>query len=426
MSHSKTSFQSKGLNEHDSNRQLYSLWCRPCSDTVYDAKCIYCPHTWICVVNNGVASLRQHSQGKKHKSQAALLHQNSEEEKPSRSELQPQLTQFITKVAVHHDDTQTGIGIKNLTIPPPPKPTVRTSVEKWIGVSEQVAKAEALWAMKCAVSNYSFSSSNKMSELFQNMFPDSLVAKQFSVSHQKVSYLLSHGLGPYFQRATVNDILHSSAYFTIHFDETVSGQCKKQMDVLNRYWSEKSACIQVHYLNSLFYGHAVAERVSKDLVDCFNNLKLPLSKLLCLSADGPNVNKSIKSKIDSAVKEAGAPGLVDVGFCYIHFIDNAFKAGNQMFGFEALDFAMNIFYWFHMYPARDEELKQIQDDENMENLKFFRHVDSRWLTLAPALQRINEQLPAVKQYFLEYIPNHEKRSTNPKKIKDIHESLKRD
>ena len=31
---------------------------------------------------------------------------------------------------------------------------------------------------------------------------------------------LSHGLGPYFQRATVNDILHSSAYFTIHFDET--------------------------------------------------------------------------------------------------------------------------------------------------------------------------------------------------------------
>ena len=138
-------------------------------------------------------------------------------------------------------------------------------------MSEQVAKAEALWAMKCAVLNYSFSSSNKMSELFQNVFPDSLVAKQFSVSHQKVSYLLSHGFGPYFQRATVNDILHSSAYFTIHFDETVSGQCKKQMDVLIRYWSETSACIQVHYLNSLFYGHAFAERVSKDLVDCFNN-----------------------------------------------------------------------------------------------------------------------------------------------------------
>ena len=97
-----------------------------------------------------------------------------------------------------------------------------------------------------------------------------------------------------------------------------------------------------------------------------------------------------------------------------------------MFGFKALDFAMNVFYWFHMYPARDEDLKQIQDDENMENLKFLRHIDSRWLTLVPALQRLNEQLPAVKRYFLEYIPNHEKRSTNLKKSKDIHESLKRD
>ena len=44
----------------------------------------------------------------------------------------------------------------------------------------------------------------------------------------------------------------------------------------------------------------------------------------------------------------------------------------------------------------------------------------------PVLQRINEQLPAVKWYFLEYIPNHEKCSTNLKKFKDIHESLKRD
>ena len=55
MSHSKTAFQSKWLNEHDSSGQLYSLWCRPCSDSVYDAKYIYCPHTRICVVNNGIA-----------------------------------------------------------------------------------------------------------------------------------------------------------------------------------------------------------------------------------------------------------------------------------------------------------------------------------------------------------------------------------
>ncbi|MEW8547687.1 MAG: hypothetical protein AB2693_29620 [Candidatus Thiodiazotropha sp.] len=383
-------------------------------------------------MNNGIAALRQHSTGKKHRSSS--LHLWSDE-KTVGTKVQAPLTNFITKVSGGQADTkkeQSEVDInnneQNLTIPPPPTPSTSSSVtvEKWIGVGEQVAKAEALWTMKCATSNYSFSSSDKTPELFQNMFPDSIIAKNFSISHQKVSYLLSDGLGPYFQQSTVKDVLGSSAYFTIHFDETVSGQCKKQMDILIRYWSEKSACIQVHYLNSLFYGHAFAERVAKDLIDCMSNLKLPLSKLLCLSSDGPNVNKSIKSKIDNAVKEAGAPGLVDVGFCYIHTVHNAFKAGNQVFGMRALDFAMNVFYWFHMYPARDEDLKKIQKDENMENLKFLRHVDSRWLSLVPALHRIHEQLPAVKKYFLQYIPNHEKRSTNLKKFKDIHEALKRD
>ena len=82
--------------------------------------------------------------------------------------------------------------------------------------------------MKCVASNYSFSSSDKTDELFQNMFPDSLVAKQFSVSHQKVSYLLSDGLRPHFQQVTVNDVLRSNAYFTIHFNEKLQVSAKSR------------------------------------------------------------------------------------------------------------------------------------------------------------------------------------------------------
>ena len=113
--------------------------------------------------------------------------------------------------------------------------------------------------------------------------------------------------------------------------------------------------------------------------------------------------------MDSAVKEAGAPDPVDVWFCYMYAVYNAFKTGNQVFGTKASYFAMNVFYWWHMHQARDEDLAKFQNDENMENLKFLRHVDSMWLSLVPALQRV-----------------HEKRSSNFKKIKYIHESLKGD
>ena len=98
-----------------------------------------------------------------------------------------------------------------------------------MNVADGVAKAEALWAMKTVFSNCSFSSSNDTSKLFQDMFPDSMIAKQLTMSHQKVSYLVSHGIRPYFQKTTVDEILSSEVYFTIHFDETISNQPKKQI-----------------------------------------------------------------------------------------------------------------------------------------------------------------------------------------------------
>ena len=63
---------------------------------------------------------------------------------------------------------------------------------------------------------------------------------------------------------------------------------------------------------------------------------------------------------------------------------------------------------------------------SLENLKFLRHCDSRWLSLLPAVERIHKQLPALKKYFLEFIPAKEKRSTNIQKFKSIHETLKKE
>ena len=63
---------------------------------------------------------------------------------------------------------------------------------------------------------------------------------------------------------------------------------------------------------------------------------------------------------------------------------------------------------------------------SLENLKFLRHCDSRWLSLLPAVERLHKQLPALKKYFLEFIPAKEKRSTNIQKFKSIHETLKKE
>ena len=60
-----------------------------------------------------------------------------------------------------------------------------------------------------------------------------------TMSRTKVSYMISHGLGPYFHQQTVEDIQRiPNTYYTLHFDETTNAQSKKQMDILVRYYSE--------------------------------------------------------------------------------------------------------------------------------------------------------------------------------------------
>ncbi|KAG8175487.1 hypothetical protein JTE90_004179 [Oedothorax gibbosus] len=153
-----------------------------------------------------------------------------------------------------------------------------------------VAKAEAIWAMKVAASNYSFASCKDIVPIFQAMFEGHSVAKQMQLSEKKVTYVLSHGLGPYFQDEIISELKKSSNWFTLGFDETTTYQIKKQLDLYVRFWSDKFDKVLNAYIHSVFLGHADSEKVSTSIIDTLNDNKLPLNSLLMLSMDGPNVN----------------------------------------------------------------------------------------------------------------------------------------
>ena len=59
-------------------------------------------------------------------------------------------------------------------------------------------KAEVIWALEILVKSYSFRSSAGKGELFLSMFPESKITKQFQMGKTKASYLIHHGLAPYF------------------------------------------------------------------------------------------------------------------------------------------------------------------------------------------------------------------------------------
>ena len=192
-------------------------------------------------------------------------------------------------------------------------------------VQDQIVKAETLWALKTASENFSFRASDGIPQLFQKMFPDSTIAQHMTMSQTKVAYMIGHGLGPYFQQQTIDDILTSpNTYYTIHFDETTNIQVKKQMDVLVRYYSEKHGEVKVRFLKALMFGHAFAKTVGDELWKTVEESRLSPRFLLSLSSDGPNVNKSIKQNINNKLQENFKRQLVDTGSCQIHVAHNSF------------------------------------------------------------------------------------------------------
>ena len=133
-----------------------------------------------------------------------------------------------------------------------------------------------------------------------------------------------------------------------------------------------------------------------------------MSKLLAIGRDNPNVNKKLmrllinkyntKDAADSYTK------ILDYGACVLHVCHNAFKCGLKAVPIDLSQFAISIHGFFKYSVLRREDFTNelIDLEETQEN--FLRHVSSRWLSLKPALERIEKHWIAIEQYFLTTLP----------------------
>lgn len=303
----------------------------------------------------GVTAITQHIKTAKH-----MKNVDSGEEKT-----QPKLGQFFVKTEAQSQDVWT---VKDLT-----------------------AKAEIVAAMWFCSGNTSFMTADGLVPFFKHMFPDSKIAQFMSLGSNKMSYLIAYGLGPFFAAQTVAEIKKAKAFFTLHFDETMNAQVKKQMDVLVRFWCEGKGEVQVRYLSSIMFGHAKAVDVVQELTGILERNAIPLELLLSLGMDGPNVNKSIHAKLDKIKKEKGLATIVMCPrSCLLHTCHNSFVKGLKEFGLESEELANDIYYFFRRSPTRRQDLIDIQQHLGLDEKMAMRHLPSRWLTLVPALERTIE------------------------------------
>lgn len=395
-----TKFSISWLEKSDKNGVIIRDWCEQCTD---DPSCAFCK---VCkkkfsIANMGFAQIQSHSSGSKHKD--LMKSRNN------------QCTFVLIKKSAPTGETP------KLELSGP------SSCRHWIpsNLKERVIKAEILAILTAIKCNISFASIQCLAEMFPAAFDDSNVAKNVKLSETKARYVVKFGLAPYFRKQILSDLLSSSSFICLYFDETTTKQTKKQLDFYLSFWSSKEEKVVTAYCESYFLGHAEAGKIFDIILSFLSDNNIPVDKLLQFSMDGPNTNLLVKKKIDSHLASLKFPPLIDVGTCTLHQMHTALKKGLNELNCDVETFALNIYSWFKMSPARREDFHSVQVEvlvEAASNHVFQRHVESRWLSLGAVCERLLEQYPALKEYFLSIVPKS-KIKINDKCIK-ISEFLK--
>lgn len=383
MPNGSTKFQASWLDQTDVDGHRIGDWCTSCKTSKHKAFCTLCIKDFS-IDNSGLTQIQQHAKGEKHRKLSAAK---------------------FSQAQRHFVLSTTSSENKGKDQGPPSIPIQDLSQQ------EKVARAEALWAMKTAASDYSFASSDGIPQLFQKMFPRD-VSNNFTMSRTKVSYMISDGLGPYLRQKLCQDISQSGFGYTIQYDETGNAQGRKQCDILVHYWSKEKNEVSVRFLQTLFFGHAKGHDVATKIVEILQETgcQLPLSGLISLSSDRPNVNKTIWSTVNKALLDEGLPGLLPFIPCNIHVVHNAFCTGVNAYGDASEELAIDLFYWLKSSSSRREDYIHVLSDLGLDEELFIQHVQCRWLTLIPALDRIVKKWEAIKKYFLEELPKQQKPS----------------
>ena len=236
----------------------FKEWLEVDSESNFNFYCKKCQCT--CELGNmGKGALNKHMKSKKHafvdesrQSQSAglmLAWSKSSHSQEKADDSLPLTNEPLGRTNTESVDLATERNGDALKIIEP-----ETSINKWI-VSEDVQKAEVLWTLYTTVNHISSRASTNTSALFEVMFRDSEISKQFACSKDKNAYLASFGLAPYFSDQLCKT-LNECPIYSVSFDEAFNRITKtEQMDLAIRYWDPKLKCTSTRYIGSEFLGH---------------------------------------------------------------------------------------------------------------------------------------------------------------------------
>ena len=113
-----------------------------------------------------------------------------------------------------------------------------------------------------------FEDISNLTDMFPVVFSNSLIAQKFELHKDKVGYLLTFGIGPYFQDTLVH-FLKNLEFFAISFDESSNRISQSsQIYFIVCFWDDEIVCYTTSGENERLHKEFQCSRVSHKRSKC--------------------------------------------------------------------------------------------------------------------------------------------------------------
>lgn len=134
--------------------------------------------------------------------------------------------------------------------------------------------------------------------------------------------------------------------------------------------------------------------IMNDIENKLNKYGLEFSQISSYCADNCSVNYGNQNSVYQKLVQKNAD--IIKANCNCHVIHNAGRNACKALSFHVENLVLKVFAEFSHSAKRNAQLKECFEFLDMEFEKVLRHVVTRWLSLASALERLILSWPAVK------------------------------
>ena len=280
----KIHFKDSWLDQLDKNGDSPRLYVQKTS--VFTFKCIWCLSGDLAVDNIGKTAIFQHAGSKNHRFVAGLRsgrvkdqvvfdgkepeHDINDPENGEVENNNPELVADRLQVV--------GGGIKSFFKPMMRGPAVVPNPEKKMSLETKSNRAVIKIALKAVQSNWSYNSLDTFPEFLADIAPDSQILQKIKLKSSKLSYVISHGLGPHFHDILMDDLKNAPCY-TLGLDAATTKQLglTKSLDFKLRFFSGRLGMVGLIRSFKSFYLQISFRLLTCSLTVTTLVMKLPIS-----------------------------------------------------------------------------------------------------------------------------------------------------